>query len=53
MANASLQAVIHACLAGYAEDHPLSPRQWQVCHHLLDCRTAARWRSHQSSEARR
>ena len=41
MANASLQAVIHACLAGYAEDHPLSPRQWQVCHHLLDCRTAA------------
>jgi hypothetical protein len=41
MANASLQAVIQACLAGYAESHPLSPRQWQVCHHLLDCRTAA------------
>ncbi len=41
MANTSLQAVIHACLAGYAEDHPLSPRQWQVCHHLLECRTAA------------
>ena len=37
----SLQAVIHACLAGYAEHHPLSPREWQVCHHILDCRTAA------------
>ncbi len=41
MANASLQAVMAACLSGYAEHHPLSPRQWQVCHHLLDCRTAA------------
>jgi hypothetical protein len=41
MANTSLQAVIHACLAGYTQDHPMSPRQWQVCHHLLDCRTAA------------
>ncbi len=35
----SLQAVIHARLAGYAEHHPLSPREWQVCHHILDCRT--------------
>jgi hypothetical protein len=41
MAEASLQAIIHACLADYAADHPLSPRQWQVCHHLRDCRTAA------------
>ena len=41
MANASLQAVIAACLSGYAEHHPLGPHQWQVCHHLLDCRTAA------------
>jgi hypothetical protein len=41
MANASLQAVMAACLAGYAEHHPLSPHQWQVCHHILDCRTAA------------
>lgn len=41
MANASLQAVMAACLSGYAEHHPLSPHQWQVCHHLLDCRTAA------------
>ncbi len=31
MAEASLQAIIHACLADYAADHPLSPRQWQVC----------------------
>ena len=41
MANASLQAVMAACLSGYAEHHPLSPHQWQVCHHILDCRTAA------------
>jgi hypothetical protein len=41
MANTSLQAVMATCLAGYAEHHPLSPHQWQVCHHLLDCRTAA------------
>jgi len=41
MANASLQAVMAACLRGYAQDHPLSPREWQVCHHILECRTAA------------
>ena len=41
MAEASQQAIIHACLADDAADHPLSPRQWQVCHHLRDCRTAA------------
>lgn len=35
-----LQAVMVACLEDYAEDHRLSPRQWQVCHHILDCRTA-------------
>lgn len=40
MAEASLQAIIHACLGQLAEAR-LSPRQWQVCHHLLDCRTAA------------
>ena len=40
MANASLQAVIHACL-GDPDDAGLNPRQRQVCHHLLDCRTAA------------
>jgi hypothetical protein len=41
MANASLQAVMAGCLSDYAEHHPLSPHQWQVCHHILDCRTAA------------
>jgi len=41
MANSSLQAVMAACLSGYAEHHPMSPREWQVCHHILDCRTAA------------
>lgn len=39
--TASLQAVMATCLEDYAEDHHLSPRQWQVCHHILDCRTAA------------
>lgn len=37
----SRQAVIHACLGGYADHYPMSPRQWQVCRHRLDCRTAA------------
>jgi hypothetical protein len=41
MANASLQAVIHACLGGDPDHAGLNPRQRQVCHHLLDCRTAA------------
>jgi len=37
----SLQAVVAACLNGYAETHRLSPHQWQVCYHVLDCRTEA------------
>jgi hypothetical protein len=37
---ASLQAVIRACLQDVAATRTLSPRQWQVCHHILDCRTA-------------
>ncbi len=42
MADApSLRAVIHACLDGLTDERRLSPRQWQVCRHLLDCRTAA------------
>ena len=40
MSRPSLQAVIHACLADPA-DAGLNPRQRQVCHHILDCRTAA------------
>jgi len=39
--RASLQAVIHRCLDRYADGHRLSPRQWQVCAHIGDCRTAA------------
>jgi hypothetical protein len=41
MAEATLQAVIRDGLDGYCGSHRLSPRQWQVCHHLLDCRTEA------------
>jgi hypothetical protein len=41
MTKPSLQAVIHACLGNLAAAQPLSPRQWQVCHHLGACRTAA------------
>ncbi len=40
MSRPSLQAVIHACF-GDPADAGLNPRQRQVCHHLLDCRTAA------------
>jgi hypothetical protein len=38
MSSPSLQAVIRAHLDGLAG---LNPRQWQVCRHVLDCRTAA------------
>ena len=41
MAEASLQAVIHACLGEPAGERRPSPRQWQVCHHLGECRTPA------------
>ena len=41
MNRPSLQAVIHACLGNLAAAQPLSPRQWQVCHHIATCRTAA------------
>lgn len=37
----SLQAVMAAVLDGVPESRPLSARQRQVCHHLLDCRTPA------------
>jgi len=39
--SASLQAVVAACLDGYAVTHRLSPRRWQVCYHVRDCRTPA------------
>ena len=35
----TLQAVMHQCLSAYQESHQLSPRQWQVCSHVLACRT--------------
>jgi hypothetical protein len=41
MLEPSLQAVMAACLDGHADTHRLSPRQWQVCRHILECRTAA------------
>ncbi|MBK1701051.1 IS91 family transposase [Thiococcus pfennigii] len=41
MAKPSLQAVVHACLADLAAAQPISPRQWQVCHHIGACRTEA------------
>ncbi|MEY6434039.1 transposase, partial [Thioalkalicoccus limnaeus] len=41
MAKPSLQAVIHTSLANLAATQPLSPRQWQVCHHIGACRTEA------------
>jgi hypothetical protein len=36
-----LASVIGASLPRYCEEHPLNPRQWQVCHHILTCRTEA------------
>jgi hypothetical protein len=35
----SLQTVLGAHLARYRAAHTLSPRHWQVCHHILNCRT--------------
>jgi hypothetical protein len=37
----SLRTVVRACLDGYTHAHTLNPRQWQVCRHILDCRTEA------------
>ena len=36
-----LQCVMHQFLAGYCEQHPLSPRQTEVCAHIGACRTEA------------
>jgi len=41
MANASLQQVMREGLDHYHQGHRLTPRQWQVCRHILDCRTEA------------
>ena len=37
----TLAAVIAGCLEPLAARRPLTPRQWQVCHHLRACRTEA------------
>lgn len=37
----SLQMLLSICLDSMGETHLLSPRQWQVCNHIRDCRTAA------------
>ncbi len=36
-----LATMLEASLPDYCQRHPLSPHQWQVCHHLLACRTEA------------
>jgi hypothetical protein len=36
-----LQHVLAQSLQRYCQDHQLNPRQWQVCHHVLECRTSA------------
>ena len=41
MPEASLQALVQTCLNDRAAAPPLSPHQWQVCHHIAQCRTAA------------
>lgn len=41
MAEPFLQAAMAACLDSHAHAHRFSPRQWQVCHHILECRTQA------------
>ncbi|MCP3667513.1 MAG: IS91 family transposase [Gammaproteobacteria bacterium] len=35
----SMQQIMAQGLEHYREDHPLTARQRQVCHHILDCRT--------------
>ena len=41
MPEASLQALVQACLNDVTAAHPLSAHQWQGCHHIAQCRTAA------------
>ncbi len=36
-----LSTVLENVLPTYSEDHTVNPRQWQICHHILDCRTEA------------
>lgn len=41
MAEISLQRVMREALERYSDAHRLTPHQWQVCHHILTCRTEA------------
>ena len=41
MAELRLQTVMREHLDDYRHAHPLTPRQRQVCRHILDCRTEA------------
>ncbi len=36
-----LATVLAQSLHTYCQGHTLTPRQWQVCHHILACRTEA------------
>jgi hypothetical protein len=38
-ASCSLQQVMAQGLDDYSHRHHLTPHQWQVCHHVLQCRT--------------
>lgn len=40
-AGTDLQTVLRRFLPGLSEQASLSPRQWQVCAHIRDCRTEA------------
>lgn len=37
--QATLQAILHTQFRSFRERHALSPRQWQVCNHIMSCRT--------------
>jgi len=39
MSLPSMQSVLQMHLSGYRQRHQLSPRQYQVCHHIMGCRT--------------
>ena len=40
MIQPTLQSILHEHLSAYSNRHSMSPRQWQVCYHILGCRTA-------------
>ena len=40
MTDPTLQSILRDHLPGYSNRRSMSPRQWQVCHHILGCRTA-------------